>query len=131
MPNVLQQGEAWLSGQMKTHAGTAIAYRRDGSTDASITARVGQTAFKYTDSSGATIRTITRDFIIDVDDLVLDGTRAEPRVGDEIIEDDTDGLVRRTYMVTSVNSEPAWKWSGQHRTSVRIHTLETDSENIS
>lgn len=68
-------------------AGADILYRREN-TVLKLRATVGQTSIKVTSASeGVEVRQKWRDFLIDVELLLIDGERSLPKRGDEI----TDG----------------------------------------
>jgi hypothetical protein len=116
MPDLLKTGEQWLAKMGKAHASIKIEYVR---VEASVCVRAtkGRSEFEVTDTSGQLLRVETHDFIVQTDDLVLDGFEAEPKPGDLITEG--EGI----YEVSSPGPGlPHWRWAGLHRCRRRIHT---------
>jgi hypothetical protein len=112
---MLQNGLAWLEAQRKTHLTSPMIYRRGGDS-AEVPATVGKTVFKVTDDYGRYQHIESRDYLISVADLVLNGTQILPEPGDEIVE---GGFV---YEVMAPNDEPEWRYSDSYRQTLRIHT---------
>ena len=117
----LASGVDWLFDVLKSTAaaGVTVTYQR-GEQQAQLTAVVGQTIFEQTDEYGIINRTESRDFLIAVEDLALDGQPIEPARGDRIIETDSTGT--HTYEVMAPGDEPPWRFSDPHRQVYRIHT---------
>lgn len=120
MPNLLEQSAAWLADQRDTHLATPVTYQRGGDS-VEVPATTGQTVFRFDDSAGATVRFVSRDFLIRVDDLVLNGTAIQPRRGDRVIET-ANGRVYTHEVMPFGNDEPEWRYSDPQRTTCRIHT---------
>ena len=89
-------------------------------------ATVGRTLFEQDDGTGSIIRTEVRDYLIDVDDLLLGGDRVLPDRGDRIEE--VDGDQRFIYEVVPIGSEPHWRYSDPFRKTYRIHTKHIATE---
>lgn len=121
MVDVLKNSSNWLASKFKKFASQPITYRR-GTTDIYITATVGMTNFAQTNEFGLEIRTKTRDFIIDVADLVIDGALVEPLTTDRIIEAQSNGE-NYTYEPHAPNGEPAFRHADNYRKQFRIHTI--------
>jgi hypothetical protein len=115
--DILKTGEQWLAAKTKAWASTRVEYTRvEASTY--IKATKGRSEFDVPDVSGAMLRVETHDFIVQTDDLVLDGIQVEPAPGDRIIEAE-----RYIFEVSSpAPGLPHWRWSGAHRLRRRIHT---------
>lgn len=119
MPDLLEQSAAWLDGQRHQHLSRPVIYRR-GNQEVELQATVGQTVFRLNDQYGATIRHVSRDYLIRATDLVFDSTTVRPERGDLIVEGE------RIYEVMSPSAnEPEWRWSGGFGKTLRIHTQET------
>lgn len=127
MSDVLEAGSNWLQQQRKQHASREVTYRRSSKFVKAL-ATVGRTQFEQDDGTGAIIRTEVRDYLIDVDDLLLGGDKAVPERGDRIEE--VDGDQRFIYEVVPMGSEPHWRYSDPYRTTFRIHTKHIDTEAI-
>lgn len=122
MTDLLQGVMAWLEAQRRKHFSLPIIYRR-GDASAAITATVGKTVFKVSDDYGRFQYIESRDYLINVSDLVLDGNTVLPKAGDEIEE---SGFV---YEVMAPNHEPEWRYSDSYRQCLRIHTKFTGEIN--
>jgi hypothetical protein len=92
----LKQGAEWLESQRRAHASTEVVYTR------------------------VITQVESRDYIVAVEDLVLDGEAIEPAPGDQIIEGDLDDGVK--YEVMAIGGEGCWRWANHLRTAYRIHT---------
>ena len=123
MPDLFKAAARWLSAKQKDHTSTLVTYSR---VEASVEVRavIGRSQWDVPDASGLLLRVESRDYLIETDDLELDGQIAEPKPGDRIVEpgggDDGSDLI---YEV----SAPApglshWQWDGPHRVRRRIHT---------
>ena len=84
MPNMLDTAMGWLDTTLKTSSGDTIVYQR-GSSTVSITAVVGKTDGERMDSGGSAYSFTSTDFIIEAEDLVLDGEIILPQRGDRIV----------------------------------------------
>jgi hypothetical protein len=95
-------------------AGEPVDYRRRGAPIATgVPAKLGTTAFRFTNPDGTSIRVDSRDFIVRRKDVPV-----EPQEGDEIVWNG------RAFLVAAPNGEPCWGWHGRHLHSMlRIHTL--------
>ncbi len=120
MPNVLEQGAAWLDQQRHAHATVTVTYRR-GAASVNVPATVGQTVFRLDQGDGGMTRVVTRDYLVRRADLVLDGVPTLPGRGDTI-EEAIDG-VTVTHEVHAPGGEPEWRDSDPYRNVLRIHTL--------
>lgn len=121
MPNLLQNGVAWLASQQKANAAALVTYWRGGvgtGSSCPINATFGETRSRGVDANGFEIEVRIRDYLILTADLVLSGSVATPVNGDQIQE--ADGTV---YEVAKPDTnEPAWRWSDPFRTRLRVHT---------
>lgn len=104
-----------------------IIYKRNN-TSLSISATPAMTVFRYTDRNRISQRKQSRDYIINVSDLIFDEIFSLPQEGDLIIEDTE--RERFEYEVGAWNGEPLWLYSGAYRQAFRIHTKLIDREDI-
>lgn len=130
MTDLLAQGAAWLADQRRRFLTRTVTYQRTigGVTQSvDVPATVGQTIFRFDSDYGASVRQISRDFLITASDLLLDGQATEPKRGDQIRE--TAGPVTHVYEVMGPgNDEPDWRYSDNERTTFRIHTKHVNEE---
>jgi len=119
MPNMLEQGNAWLEAMRQKHATRDIEYVRGGEA-IPIRATVGKTVFQVSREYGMFERTESRDYIVEAARLVLGGAVTLPRKGDRIRE--TDGAKAYLYEVMAPGNEPCWRYSDLQRRALRIHT---------
>ena len=122
MTDVLQTGSDWLAEKLKTHAGRTVIYRR-GLDSVAVTATIGRTEFEIDDEFGVLRKLESRDFLIQVSDLVLNSTAVLPERGDEI--DETQDGVTYTYEVMAPGKAPHFRYSDPYRKTLRIHTKQT------
>ena len=130
MANILKQGAKFLNDQMHAHASLEVSYLRDGLPAEDIQARIGRTESDSIDNDGLVIQHKSRDFIIQVSDLVLDGSLATPQKGDRITEPDDDASLNHIYEVASENGGAVYTQGDAFRNSFRIHTklLRTEAQ---
>lgn len=125
MSNLIQRASSWLHGMRAAHAATPIVYAR-GASSATIPATVGKTVFQVARAYGLFERTESRDYLVAVADLVLDGAPAIPRQGDRIKEGTEGGV--EVYEVMAPGGEPHYRFSDPHRQVFRIHTKHIGTE---
>ena len=127
MPDLLEQGAAWLDEQRHKHLTRTVTYvRGDDSVD--VQATIGQTNFRFDDrfsGGGATIRHVARDYLVRTGDLVINSQAIEPRRGDRIREVINGQTVE--HEVLAPNNEPEWRWSDPFGKTLRIHTKKVSS----
>ena len=114
--DMLRSASNWLNKQRAENLSEPILLQhyngeeKDG-VPVSLKATRGRSLFRVEDRYGITIRVHSTDFIIPSDDLVR-----FPAKGDEIIADG------RVYEVLAPNDEPVWRWSGNYKEAIRVHT---------
>jgi hypothetical protein len=118
--DMLANGAAWLTGQLKAVAGSAVTYRR-GSDEAEVVATVGRSQFEAANQAGVVETWESRDFLVTTADLPY----GDPERGDVIIEASGETVVE--YEVTSPRGVPEWHYGDAFRSIVRIHTVQTDA----
>lgn len=124
--DLLRDGLAWLSAQLKAGASQQVVYRR-GTESVTVNAVVGKSLLKLDDGYGGVRVTWTdRDFVIAAQDLILGGNVTLPQRGDRI-EQTIDG-VTHVFEVAAPGGEPEWRWSDPHQIMLRIHTVKLEEE---
>jgi len=78
------------------------------------------TEFVSLDRHMITLRKQSRDYLITVDELLINTVKVKPKEGDQIWED--TGGTRYKYELGSYNGEPLWRYSGAYRQVFRMHT---------
>ena len=86
----------------------------------------GSWIFKFQDEHGTTKRIETRDFLIEVAQLLVDDEPIEPVIGHRI--DVTVGETTETFELVSPNNEGCSRFSDNTKTQIRVHTLLVGSE---
>lgn len=119
MPDLLEQGAAWLEDQRTRHMSRTVTYLRGGD-GVDLPATIGRTEFEQADEYGVIHRTQARDFLVLAADLVLGGVPTLPQAGDRIRESVGDQIF--LYEVMAPGGEPPWRYSDPYRTALRIHT---------
>jgi hypothetical protein len=121
MADLIRTGAAWLTSQLRSAAGTTIAYVR-GANTATLTATVGRSVFESQAQSGVIEQWEARDFVITTDELPY----GEPQRGDKIYEQ--FGTVSNVYEVVTPRGVPLWHYADAFQTAVRVHCkrVETD-----
>lgn len=117
--DLLQTGAAWLSGQLKSHAAQLVTYQR-GASSIEVRANLGRSEGEQEESGRLITRFESRDYLIDVADLLLDDLASEPQEGDRIIEGPLeDGKV---YQVAPIPGRTCWEYADAYRNKFRVHT---------
>jgi hypothetical protein len=119
MRNLLANAAAWLDQKQKQFASQNVQYSR-GSASATVAARFGRSVFEVAKSDGTFHQTDSRDFIITVADLILDGSAATPVAGDRISYETGGKTI--VCEVMPFGSEPPWRYADEYRVSYRIHS---------
>ena len=121
MSNMLKIGAKFLNDQRHTHMSEAVRYLRDGFQEVLLQARIGRTETDSIDHDGLVIQHKSRDFIIQVADLIIDGSLTVPMKGDMITESDGAGS-NFIYEVLSENGGAVHSPSDAYRNAHRVHT---------
>lgn len=119
MVDLLQQGSRWLQDRQRQHLARAITYRRGG-LSVVLQATVGRTEFEQATDYGIALQSEARDYVVHAADLVLNGERIEPEVGDKV-EETIDGTTW-VYEVMSLGSEQCFRYVDSDTFAMRIHT---------
>jgi hypothetical protein len=114
--DMLETGMEWLTSKNRAHRYRTVIYSRGGQT-ASVRAVVGRTLFQTQTENGLFIETESRDYLIEVDDLVDFG---EPEAHDQI--EDTLNGVAQTFEVMAPGAEPVFRYANAYRKVFRVHT---------
>lgn len=116
MGDLFEEGLEWLAEELKAFASKSVMYRR-GNDEVALQAVVGRTLLKLDDGFGGVRMVWTdRDYLIEANDLMINGSTVLPRRGDRIVADDG------TYEVLAPGGEPEWRWSDPCHRILRIHT---------
>lgn len=128
MPDLLAQSAAWLSQQRHQHLSHAVTYRREGQT-VDINASIGRTVFRDENGYGTVTNSVSRDYLVQADVLVLDGLLITPAPGDQVLETFGERVLIHEVMSPTID-DPAWRYSDEHRHTLRIHTKHVGEEEI-
>ena len=105
--------------RLEQAAGERVTYARGTKSNVCVIAVRGRTDFEEILSEGdAEIQAKSLDFIIRRSALTLDGSEVEPQRLDKITT--ADGQV---FEVFKSLDGVHWRWSDEHQTSYRIHTI--------
>lgn len=115
----MQDGAAWLSGQLKTAAGVSVTYAR-GPLSVSLTAVPTLHEYEVVDDEGFGIVMLSRDYLVHTEDLVLGGSEIAPRAGDRITE--TVGGVVDTYEVMPLGQKKEYEPADSDGLLLLVHT---------
>lgn len=128
MADLLRSAATWLAGQLKSHASQSVTITRGGNVSDPVSASIGQTEHEIEDSiSNVITRVRTRDFLIDAADYAPTGSASLPETGDKIRE--TQGGTTYVYEVLQPGEGiPHWRYMDDHRTKLRVHTTQVDTE---
>ena len=94
----------------------SVVYNRPGLGSVTIDATPGETNHEIERNGQVIEQFKSRDYIIQVSDLVIAGSNIEPEIGDYI----TDGSA--TYDVLRNGSDAQWVYTSPTRQLMRVHT---------
>jgi hypothetical protein len=121
MADLLKSGAAWLADQRRKHAASEVIYSR-GAASSTVLATHGRSSYDMTDSAGLILRYQLDDWLIDVADLVLDGTPIVPTKGDRVTDGD------RTFEVHPPPGQTVYRYTDGQRLVYRIHSQLIEDE---
>ncbi|MBI5725021.1 MAG: hypothetical protein HZA50_13755 [Planctomycetes bacterium] len=119
MADMLEQASDWLDAMRSKNLSRPVLYCR-GSDAVEVGATVGRTIFEIDNGYGAIERFESRDFLVPVQTLVLNGVQVEPKPGDFFRE--AVGAKVLVYEVMAPGKEDCWRFSDRFRKVFRIHT---------
>ncbi len=119
MTNILQDGVTWIGARLKAHAGVTISYSR-GIGSVSITATAAMHQYEVVDQDGLPTQFLSRDYLVQAADLVIDATTIAPRIGDRISE--TIGSVVNVFEVMPIPGKKECEPEDPDGVLLRIHT---------
>ena len=131
MPDMLEQGSAWLEDQRNAHMTRTVLYTRQVGplgTFVNLAATIGKSEFEQADEFGIVHRVEARDYLVLATDLILGGEQTLPKAGDRIQE--TVGDKTFVYEVMAPGGEPPWRYSDPYRKTLRIHTKLVATEEL-
>ena len=126
MGDFLDKAEERLSGLLKKFASRKVRYSRKMASG-EVDATVGKTEFEaFSPETGLVVHAETRDYLIQAADLVLNGERVLPEVGDRIREE----LAGKTIVceVMAPQGQPQFRWCDPSRTTLRVHAKQVGTE---
>jgi hypothetical protein len=121
---MLEDAQLWLEEQRHQNMTVPVAYQRGGGETIEMQATLGKSTFKSEDDYGRLIRTVSTDFLIRAEDLLIDGESSLPQAGDYIFyprASETNSKVG-VYEVTAINGEPCRRYSDINNKTLRVHT---------
>ena len=119
MSNIIQDGLAWFQEQLHAAGGVSVSYQR-GALSVTITATPKPHEYEVVDDDGFGIVMLSRDYIVNVSDLVLAGAEFAPRSGDRIVE--TLGGVAQTFEVMALGQKHEYEPFDSDGLMLLVHT---------
>ena len=119
MQDRLRSGLERLRTRRRQTRAVSVTYSR-GHESVTVEATVDRTTFDMPDATGVLHQVVSRDYIIDVADLVLADVEIEPEPGDVITE--VIGAKTYTHEVRSPIQDTPWRHSNPAKSAYRIHT---------
>ena len=119
---MMQDGAAWLTGELFDHAAISVTYRR-GINTVVLSAVRAQTTADLNTEFGFNIDVRIADFLVKEADLIILAVTVKPDRGDEI--DIVIGTETITYEVLASITENEYRESDRFGNIFRIHTKET------
>lgn len=110
----------WLNAELKTHESREVTYWAMGESVTIAQATMGQTRTENDNGDGAIVEGRVVDWLIDVDDILIDGETVKPEIGHSIIDSSGDRIVE--YQVTDLGNEPCCRYMDRRNKKWRIHT---------
>jgi hypothetical protein len=118
--NLGQWGSDWLMDQQKAHNSSPILYAR-GSDAVNVRAVIDGTDWGVDSGAGMVVQETSRDYIIQVADLVLPTAgQIVPQRGDKITE--TIAGQSLIYEVLAPAGQQVWRWGDDFGKTYQIHT---------
>ena len=121
---MLEDGQLWLEQQRHKNMTVPVAYQKSDRSVIELDATLGKSFFKSEDDYGRLVGSVSTDFLVRVQDLMLDSESFLPEAGDYIYyprASETNSKVG-VYEVTAINGEPCWRYSDINNKTFRIHT---------
>lgn len=120
MADIMANGLAWLTQQLKANASQTVVYAR-GPNSVSVQTTFGKKLLRLDDGfGGLRVQWTDMDFLIAAADLTFDGvTPITPHRGDFIYL--TQGTDVQTFEVFPFGNEPPWRFSDPYQLMYRIH----------
>lgn len=111
----------WLNSQLKTHESRTVTYWALGDSVTITQATMGQTRTELDNGDGAVVEGRVIDWLIDAEDIEIDGTVILPEPGHSII--DSSGEKTIEYQITDMGNEPCFRYVDRRHKKLRIHTI--------
>lgn len=119
MADLLKDGLAWLTGQLKAHASEPVTYAR-GYDAVDVQATLGQKLLKLDDGlGGIRLEWTDLDLLIPAADLDFGSGPVTPERGDLVYL--VVAAEVQTFEVAPYGGESCWRWSDPHQSIRRIH----------
>ena len=126
MTDLLDRAEQRLSDLLATHASRKVRYSRNGR-EVEVDATVGRSVFESVAPDGmCVVHVETRDYFVQSADLVLDGARVTPAIGDRVREEIGGETVVCEVMTPAGDAH--FRWCDPAHTTLRIHTKQVGTE---
>ncbi|NQU26444.1 MAG: hypothetical protein HQ567_34595 [Candidatus Nealsonbacteria bacterium] len=119
MTNALAKASEWLSRMRRAHAATPIVYRRDQQT-VEIDAQKLSVAVELDRGDGVTVEAQRTDWIVAIENLILDGQPVTPLEGDRI--EQQMGTKTFVYEVIPLGTDSHCRPAGPYGHDWRIHS---------
>ncbi len=124
---MLENGMLWLEQQRHRNMTVPVAYQRGGGPAVELDATLGKSTVKSQDDYGRLLHTVSTDFLIRVEDLIVDGQTVLPEAGDYIFYPRASERNSNVgvYEVTAINGEKCFRYSDINNKTFRIHTVQS------
>ena len=127
MASPLENAIAGMKAVLNSAAGETVTYHRD-SASVDVTAIATQPDFAVENDEGLITRFDGLDWMILAADLILSGSSAEPKDGDQIRQTRSDGIY--VYEVMAPQGLAPFNWVGPYRLQYRVHTKLKEIEDL-
>ena len=126
MPDILEQGAAWLEEQRVKYCSREMTYRR-GAQTVQVNATVVLSEYGVDNGNGIVEQFESRDFLVAAAELVFGGEITLPQRGDLIVETISGVTYSNEVMVPGGDGD-CWQWSDRYKRVFKIHTKRTGTE---
>lgn len=129
MADMLADGLAWLTDQLKAFVSQTVTYAR-GTSSVQVQATFGNKLLRIEDNVGnVRVEWTDMDFLIKSADLNFGGVPITPTRGDLIFTN--IGTDVQIFQASPYGpNEPVWRWSDPHQSIVRIHAKHVKDQSV-
>lgn len=122
MASRFEIGMKHLRSRMRAKAGVVVTIQRGIYSTIITTAWLGRTPFRIDEDNRSRLEWSERDYMISVEDYIINGVKVEPQRGDILLETRVPPDTSTRYVLSAPEGEKVWRYSDKQRLIYRIHT---------